>query len=83
MIPAIPSGDVHDLFPRFLVTVVAPIDMNARRVEMSSPEPVTFGVAIHGVTLASLRESAEFPTQVKGVLAMFAIPDTGCLEAPS
>ena len=27
---------------------------------------------MHGVTLASLRESAEFPAQVREVLAMFA-----------
>jgi hypothetical protein len=34
MISAIPSGDVHDRFGGCLVAVVAPIDMNARRVEM-------------------------------------------------
>jgi hypothetical protein len=34
MIPAIASGDVHDLFLGYLVAVGAPIDMNARRVEM-------------------------------------------------
>jgi hypothetical protein len=32
---------------------------------------VAFGVAIHGVTAASPRESAEFPTDVKEVVAMF------------
>ena len=34
MIPAIPSGDVHDLFLGLLVAVVAPIDMKARAIEM-------------------------------------------------
>ena len=36
MIPAITAGDVHDLCFGFLVAVVAPIDMNARRVEMDN-----------------------------------------------
>jgi hypothetical protein len=34
MIPALSSGDVHDLFLGCRVAVVAPIDMNARRVEL-------------------------------------------------
>ena len=34
MIPAVPSGHMNDLFLRLLVTVVAPIDMNARALEM-------------------------------------------------
>jgi hypothetical protein len=36
MIPALPSGDGHDLCLGCLVAVVAPIDMNARRVEMDN-----------------------------------------------
>ena len=45
MIPAIPSGDVNDLFLGFLVAVVAPIDMKARRVEMdhSGGKPQALG----------------------------------------
>src|ERR687887_24628 len=35
--------------------------------------PLAFGVAIHGVTSASPRESAEFPTDVKEVVAMFGV----------
>ncbi len=36
MIATIALGDVYHLFLGLLVTVVAPIDMNARRVEVQS-----------------------------------------------
>jgi hypothetical protein len=36
MIPAVPSGNVHDLFLRLFVAVVASIDMHARAIEMGN-----------------------------------------------
>jgi hypothetical protein len=35
MIPAVPSGDVHDLCFGFFIAVVAPIDMKARAIQMA------------------------------------------------
>jgi hypothetical protein len=34
MVPAITAGDVHDLFYGLFVAIVAPIDMQARAIEM-------------------------------------------------
>ena len=45
MIPAVPLGDVHDLFLGLLVAVVAAIDMKARAIEMGKGgrQPQTLG----------------------------------------
>jgi hypothetical protein len=36
MIPALPPGDVHDLFSGVFVAVVASIDMNARAIQLAT-----------------------------------------------
>src|SRR4030095_4293804 len=36
MIPAVPLGDVHDLFFELFVAVVASIDMNTRALQMGN-----------------------------------------------
>ena len=49
MIPTRALGDVHDVFVRRLIAVIAAIDMETRRIEMAArarqPQPRAAGAA--------------------------------------
>jgi hypothetical protein len=64
MIPAIPSGDVHDLVLGFRVVVVAPIDMNARGVKMDKA-----GCKIQALSRGCRQEAIAFghPISIEGL----------------
>jgi hypothetical protein len=64
MIPAIVSGDVSDLFLGFLIAVVAPIDMKARRVEMDNA-----GCKTQALGSGCRKEAVEFghPIGIEGI----------------
>jgi hypothetical protein len=64
MIPAIPAGAGHDLCFGFLVAVVAPIDLQARRVEMDNA-----GCKPQARGSGSRKEAVEFghPIGIEGI----------------